>query len=72
MAFAHDSVRVLQCFIQFGSHEQRQEVFEEVKGEHTSFRFFIRYPFNCAVVVVVVVSICMAVISMFKTTVELI
>nr|XP_040053052.1 pumilio homolog 3 isoform X1 [Gasterosteus aculeatus aculeatus] len=33
MAFAHDSVRVLQCFIQFGSHEQRQEVFEEVKDD---------------------------------------
>ncbi|XP_017295970.1 pumilio homolog 3 isoform X2 [Kryptolebias marmoratus] len=31
MAFAHDSVRVLQCFIQFGSHQQRQEVFEELK-----------------------------------------
>lgn len=37
MAFAHDSVRVLQCFIQFGSHEQRQEVFEELKGEQTCF-----------------------------------
>ncbi|XP_041666019.1 pumilio homolog 3 isoform X2 [Cheilinus undulatus] len=33
MAFAHDSVRVLQCFIQFGSHEQRQEVFEEIKED---------------------------------------
>ncbi|XP_068430849.1 pumilio homolog 3 isoform X1 [Clinocottus analis] len=33
MAFAHDSVRVLQCFIQFGSHEQRQEVFEELKDD---------------------------------------
>ncbi|KAK2888568.1 pumilio homolog 3 isoform X1 [Channa argus] len=33
MAFAHDSVRVLQCFIQFGSHEQRQEVFDELKDE---------------------------------------
>lgn len=33
MAFAHDSVRVLQCFIQFGSHEQRQEVFEELKED---------------------------------------
>ncbi|KAI3361929.1 hypothetical protein L3Q82_012280 [Scortum barcoo] len=33
MAFAHDSVRVLQCFIQFGSHEQRWEVFEELKGD---------------------------------------
>lgn len=33
MAFAHDSVRVLQCFLQFGSHEQRQLVFEELKGE---------------------------------------
>ncbi|KAA8584639.1 hypothetical protein FQN60_008424 [Etheostoma spectabile] len=33
MAFAHDSVRVLQCFIQFGSHEQRQEVFKELKDD---------------------------------------
>ncbi|XP_072309956.1 pumilio homolog 3 [Eucyclogobius newberryi] len=33
MAFAHDSVRVLQCFIQFGSHDQRQEVFDELKED---------------------------------------
>ncbi|XP_056097668.1 pumilio homolog 3 isoform X2 [Rhinichthys klamathensis goyatoka] len=33
IAFAHDSTRVLQCFIQFGSDNQRQEVFEELK-EH--------------------------------------
>ncbi|KAG7235619.1 hypothetical protein INR49_002429 [Caranx melampygus] len=33
MAFAHDSVRVLQCFIQFGSHEQRREVFDELKDD---------------------------------------
>nr|XP_043873223.1 pumilio homolog 3 [Solea senegalensis] len=33
MAFAHDSVRVLQCFVQFGSHEQRQEVFDELKDD---------------------------------------
>ncbi|XP_026075325.1 pumilio homolog 3 [Carassius auratus] len=33
IAFAHDSTRVLQCFIQFGSDQQRQEVFEELK-EH--------------------------------------
>ncbi|KAK2818851.1 hypothetical protein Q5P01_024412 [Channa striata] len=33
MAFAHDSVRVLQCFVQFGSHEQRQEVFNELKDD---------------------------------------
>lgn len=39
MAFAHDSVRVLQCFIQFGSHEQRREAFEELKGEQTSAAF---------------------------------
>ncbi len=32
IAFAHDSTRVLQCFIQFGSDEQRQEVFNELKG----------------------------------------
>ncbi|XP_051767065.1 pumilio homolog 3 [Ctenopharyngodon idella] len=33
IAFAHDSTRVLQCFIQFGSEKQRQEVFDELK-EH--------------------------------------
>ena len=37
MAFAHDSVRVLQCFLQFGSHEQRQVVFEELKGTQAAF-----------------------------------
>ncbi|XP_023664009.1 pumilio homolog 3 [Paramormyrops kingsleyae] len=31
IAFAHDSTRVLQCCIQFGSDQQRQEVFEELK-----------------------------------------
>nr|XP_020657205.1 pumilio homolog 3 [Pogona vitticeps]XP_020657206.1 pumilio homolog 3 [Pogona vitticeps]XP_020657207.1 pumilio homolog 3 [Pogona vitticeps] len=31
MAFAHDSTRVIQCYIQFGSEKQRQEVFEELK-----------------------------------------
>ncbi|MBN3310638.1 PUM3 protein, partial [Amia calva] len=31
IAFAHDSTRVLQCFIQFGNDKQRQEVFEELK-----------------------------------------
>ncbi|KAM3846165.1 pumilio homolog 3 [Vipera latastei] len=31
MAFGHDSTRVIQCYIQFGSEEQRQEVFEELK-----------------------------------------
>ncbi|XP_030598614.1 pumilio homolog 3 [Archocentrus centrarchus] len=33
MAFAHDAVRVLQCYVQFCNHEQRQEVFEELKDE---------------------------------------
>ncbi|XP_076020381.1 pumilio homolog 3 [Genypterus blacodes] len=33
MAFAHDSVRVLQCFIQFGDGEQRQAVFGELKDD---------------------------------------
>ncbi|KAF5897943.1 pumilio 3, partial [Clarias magur] len=31
IAFAHDSTRVLQCFIQFGNDKQRQEVFDELK-----------------------------------------
>uniref|UniRef100_A0A667Z8U8 Pumilio RNA-binding family member 3 n=1 Tax=Myripristis murdjan TaxID=586833 RepID=A0A667Z8U8_9TELE len=33
MAYAHDTVRVLQCFIQFGNNEQRQEVFDELKDD---------------------------------------
>ncbi|XP_077352734.1 pumilio homolog 3 isoform X3 [Festucalex cinctus] len=33
MAYAHDSVRVLQCFIQWGNHEQRQEVFDQLKDD---------------------------------------
>ncbi|KAM6471303.1 pumilio homolog 3 isoform 2-T3 [Liasis olivaceus] len=35
MAFAHDSTRVIQCYIQFGTEEQRQEVFEELKESFT-------------------------------------
>ncbi|KAI1881902.1 hypothetical protein AGOR_G00244260 [Albula goreensis] len=31
IAFAHDSTRVLQCFIQFGDDKQRQEIFDELK-----------------------------------------
>ncbi|KAK1800547.1 hypothetical protein P4O66_005770 [Electrophorus voltai] len=31
IAFAHDSTRVLQCFIQFGNDEQREEIFNELK-----------------------------------------
>ncbi|XP_029469187.1 pumilio homolog 3 [Rhinatrema bivittatum] len=33
IAFAHDSTRVIQSYVQFGSESQRQEVFEELK-EH--------------------------------------
>ncbi|XP_056146732.1 pumilio homolog 3 [Lampris incognitus] len=33
MAYAHDAARVLQCFIQFGDHEQRQVVFNELKDD---------------------------------------
>uniref|UniRef100_A0A8C5TNG4 Pumilio RNA binding family member 3 n=1 Tax=Malurus cyaneus samueli TaxID=2593467 RepID=A0A8C5TNG4_9PASS len=31
LAFAHDSTRVIQCFIQYGNEKQRQEIFEELK-----------------------------------------
>ncbi|NWH73713.1 PUM3 protein, partial [Piaya cayana] len=31
LAFAHDSTRVIQCLIQYGSEKQRQEIFEELK-----------------------------------------
>ncbi|XP_061887599.1 pumilio homolog 3 isoform X2 [Entelurus aequoreus] len=33
MSYAHDTTRMLECFIQFGSHEQRQEVFESLKDD---------------------------------------
>nr|XP_033781194.1 pumilio homolog 3 [Geotrypetes seraphini]XP_033781203.1 pumilio homolog 3 [Geotrypetes seraphini] len=33
IAFAHDSTRIIQSYIQFGSKSQRQEIFEELK-EH--------------------------------------
>lgn len=33
IAFAHDSTRVIQCYVQFGNEKQRQEVFDELK-EH--------------------------------------
>ncbi|XP_072446675.1 pumilio homolog 3 [Chiloscyllium punctatum] len=33
IAFAHDSARVIQCYVQFGDEKQRQEAFEELK-EH--------------------------------------
>ncbi|KAL0965721.1 hypothetical protein UPYG_G00284870 [Umbra pygmaea] len=32
IAYAHDSTRVLQCFIQFGNENQREMVFDELKG----------------------------------------
>lgn len=38
MAFAHDSTRVIQCFIRYGNDKQRQETFEELKG---IFPFYI-------------------------------
>uniref|UniRef100_A0A672V290 Pumilio RNA binding family member 3 n=1 Tax=Strigops habroptila TaxID=2489341 RepID=A0A672V290_STRHB len=31
LAFAHDSTRVIQCFIQYGNEKQRQQTFEELK-----------------------------------------
>ncbi|XP_054843518.1 pumilio homolog 3 isoform X1 [Eublepharis macularius] len=35
MAFAHDSTRVIQCYLRFGNEKQRQEVFEELKESFT-------------------------------------
>lgn len=32
IAFAHDSTRVIQCLIQYGSEEQRKWAFEELQG----------------------------------------
>ncbi|XP_072453621.1 pumilio homolog 3 [Notamacropus eugenii] len=31
IAFAHDSTRIIQCYIQYGNEEQRKEAFEELK-----------------------------------------
>ncbi|XP_058513355.1 pumilio homolog 3 isoform X2 [Ochotona princeps] len=33
IAFAHDSTRVIQCYIQYGSEEQRKQAFEELQGD---------------------------------------
>lgn len=33
IAFAHDSTRVIQCYIQFGNEEQRKQAFEELRGD---------------------------------------
>ncbi|XP_075829888.1 pumilio homolog 3 isoform X1 [Microtus pennsylvanicus] len=33
IAFAHDSTRVIQCFIQYGNEEQRKQAFEELQGD---------------------------------------
>jgi len=32
IAFAHDSTRVIQCYIQYGNEEQRKQAFEELRG----------------------------------------
>ncbi|EDL41649.1 DNA segment, Chr 19, Brigham & Women's Genetics 1357 expressed, isoform CRA_a [Mus musculus] len=32
IAFAHDSTRVIQCFIQYGNEEQRKQAFQELQG----------------------------------------
>lgn len=32
IAFAHDSTRVIQCYIQYGTEEQRKQAFEELRG----------------------------------------
>lgn len=31
--FAHDTARVVQCLIQYGTPEHRETVFEELKGK---------------------------------------
>nr|XP_051702169.1 pumilio homolog 3 isoform X2 [Oryctolagus cuniculus] len=33
IAFAHDSTRVIQCYIQYGNEEQRRQAFEELQGD---------------------------------------
>ena len=33
IAFAHDSTRVIQCYIQYGTEEQRKQAFEELRGD---------------------------------------
>lgn len=39
IAFAHDSTRVIQCYIQFGNEEQRKQAFEELRG--ISYMYFV-------------------------------
>ncbi|XP_058997576.1 pumilio homolog 3 isoform X1 [Mustela lutreola] len=33
IAFAHDSTRVIQCYIQYGTEEQRKQAFEELQDD---------------------------------------
>ncbi|XP_044121903.1 pumilio homolog 3 [Neovison vison] len=33
IAFAHDSTRVIQCYIQYGTEEQRKQAFEELRDD---------------------------------------
>ncbi|XP_004637238.1 pumilio homolog 3 [Octodon degus] len=33
IAFAHDSTRVIQCYIQYGNEEQRKQAFEELRDD---------------------------------------
>ncbi|KAI5934379.1 Pumilio3 [Manis javanica] len=33
IAFAHDSTRVIQCYIQYGNEEQRKQAFEELQDD---------------------------------------
>uniref|UniRef100_A0A8C0PY24 Pumilio RNA binding family member 3 n=1 Tax=Canis lupus familiaris TaxID=9615 RepID=A0A8C0PY24_CANLF len=33
IAFAHDSTRVIQCYIQYGNEEQREQAFEELRDD---------------------------------------
>ncbi|MED6265423.1 hypothetical protein CHARACLAT_025276 [Characodon lateralis] len=67
MAFPHDSVRVLRCFIQFGNQKQRWEVFEELKDGVLTMS---KYPYRKHVVKKLLMygnkELVAAVIQMFK------
>ena len=41
-AFAHDTARVLQCLIQYGSPEQKDSVYQEVKGSHSAWLIVLK------------------------------
>ena len=48
MIFAHDTSRVIQCLIKYGTQEHKNAIFEELKGmfQTQSLCLFSAYPIN--------------------------